>query len=660
MKRILYLSIAVVLLLTFFLTGCGTKTPTSSETQEPTETKAPEETAAPEKTKAPEETQAPEPNGDAPLVLKESPYLQGKGLPPVEERMPKEPKITNEMPPELLQYEIGKYGGTLRTVRTDVNWDANVFLVNCESLINSPGREGKEITPNIVKSYEVSADQKEFTFTLREGMRWSDGEPVTMEDVKFAINDVLFNKELTPSIPAWLCAAGKADGTPMAFEVVDDYTFKIKFDQPYGGFLIQLSVNGNGRGYHDFIRPAHYLKKYHKDYADPEELEKAIAEANFEPGEWANLFNKMDVTYYEVNNPEAIGFPQLTPWILTKDGDVKILERNPYYFKIDPAGNQLPYIDRIQSTLVQDLEMVQMKILAGEVDHSYEWAVMSKISLYKEYEEKGGFKTYTNTKLHRTATDIFLNLTYEDENWRKVVRDLRFRQALNLGLDKQEIADTVYYGYAKPAEIQGTEYNPEAANKLLDEMGMTKGPDGFRRGPDGKKFVILFEYAPLMSDFEPMAQLVAEQWKLLGLDVQLKQIDSTLWGTRVSANEIQCTLLWSSGLVMEWNYADWSANIWGPLWYQWYTSNGQQGEKPPEEVLKFYTLVDDLQKLSFEEAKARGPEEIRAELKKNLWLFITTQDVIQPVCVNAKIRNFSDAGLAYGQNFAGEQWWFDE
>jgi len=648
MKRILCLVVAVMLLFSFVLVGCGTKTPTSSETQKPQVTKAAEATTAPAE------------NANKPLVLKDSPYFQGKGLPPVANRMPKEPKITNEMPTDELKYQTGKYGGTLRTVRTDINWDADVFLVNEESLINSPGREGKEITPNIVKSYEVSTDQKEFTFVLRDGMKWSDGQPVTMEDVKFAVNDVLMNKELTPTFPAWLCAAGKAAGNPMTFEAIDNLTFKIKFDQPYGGFLIQLSVNGNGRGYADFIKPAHYLKKYHKTYANAAELEKAIVDAKFKSGEWVNLFNKMDIIYYEVNNPEAIGFPQLTPWILTKNGDVKILERNPYYFKMDSEGQQLPYIDQIQSTLVQNLEMVTMKILAGEVDHSYEWAVMSKIALYKENEAKGGFKTYINTKLHRTGTDIFLNMTYKDANWRKVVQDIRFRQALNLALNKQEIADTVYYGYAKLGQIQGTEFNLAAANKLLDEMGMTKGTDGFRKGPDGKKFTIPFEYAPHMTEFTAMAQLVAEQWKMLGLDVQLKQIDTALWGTRSAANELQCTLLWSSGLVMEWNFADWSNNLWGPLWNTWYTSNGKQGEKPPQDVLDFYKLADDLQQLSFADAKQKGPADIRANLKKNLWLFMPTQDIIQPVCVNAKIRNFADAGLAYGQNFAGEQWWFDK
>src|SRR5450756_2621177 len=150
------------------------------------------------------------------MVLKESPFLQGKGLPAVADRMPKEPKLTNEMPADELNYKIGKYGGTLRTVRLEPIWDGTVWCVATEPLLNSPGRLGKEITPNVVKSYEVSADQKEFTFVLRDGMKWSDGQPLTTDDVAFAVNDVLMNKELTPIFPTWLCAAGKQGNTPMA------------------------------------------------------------------------------------------------------------------------------------------------------------------------------------------------------------------------------------------------------------------------------------------------------------------------------------------------------------------------------------------------------------------------------------------------------------
>jgi len=646
MKKSLCLVYAIVLLFSFTLAGCGAKTTTSTqESSKPAET-----------TKAPEATKSPEADTKKPIVLKDSPFFQGKGLPKVADRMPKEPKLTNEMPADELNYKIGEYGGTLRTVRIG-DWDVELFASCNEPLLNSIGYIGKEVTPNIVKNYEVSADQKEFTFVMRDGMRWSDGQPLTTDDVAFAVKDVLMNKELTPIFPAWLNAAGKQGSTPMALEVVDKTTFKIKFDQPYGGFPMQLAIDGY-RGYTDLIKPAHFLKKYHKTYAVATELEKMTTDAKFKAGEWINLFNKMDVNNWETCSPEAIGFPTLAPWLLTKNGDIKIFERNPYYFKMDSDGQQLPYIDQIQSTAVQDLEMVTMKIIAGEVDDSYQWATTMKLALYKENEAKAGIKIYTKTKMTRTAADIYLNQTYKDPTWQKVVQDVRFRQALNYAFDKKDIVDTVYNGYAKPGTINGGEFNLVAGNKLLDEMGMKKGADGFRKGPDGKKFTINFAYTLDMPNFQPLAQLVTEEWKLLGLDVQLKLIDFALWSTRNAANELQCHMLYSVGPVMPNFTAEWGASYWGQQWDVFYKSNGKSGIAPPADVLNFYKMVDSLRTAVSYEGSKKIIEQIRADMAKNLWYFVTTEDVIQPVVISAKLRNYDDAGFAFSNVLGAEQWWF--
>ncbi len=494
---------------------------------------------------------------------KQSPMLDDKGLPPVKDRLPKEPKLTNELPADLLDYEIGTYGGTLRTVRTDIGNDTAIFVIQNEPLVNTPGMLGEEVTGNVLKDYKVSEDQKEFTFYMREGLKWSDGQPVTVEDVRFAVEDVLFNKELTPAFPIWLKSSAEENGTPFQFRVIDNYTFKMSFDRPYGGFLMQLAVQG-WRGYTDLLKPKHVLRKYHVKYTPLAELEPLIKEAGFGKGEWAKLFAYKDVLNNEITQPKAIGFPVLTPYIQVKAGDRIEFERNPYYFKVDAAGNQLPYIDKLQSTLVQNIEMVNLKILSGEVDHSYEYISLPKLPLLKENETKGGYTLYLN-KLHRTANDIHLNLTYNDPNWRKVVRDVRFRKALNLALDKEEIADTVFYGFARPSPIEGTRFDLDEANALLDEMGMKKGPDGFRVGPDGKRFTIPFEVSAVNEDFIALGQLVVEQWKQLGLDVTLKQIDGTLWATRNNANELKATIMFTPGPV-QWARHEWGQNIWAPLW----------------------------------------------------------------------------------------------
>lgn len=637
MRKVLLFVLVTVFIFSVVLTGCNSKT---------------KDTTTASKGTSENLNKKPAEDSNKPVELTESPFLKGKGLPAVKDRMPKEPKISNEMSPKELDYKIGKYGGTLRTVRMDPVWDGVVWTLDTEPLLNSPSRLGEEITPNVVKSYKASADQKEFTFVLRDGMKWSDGQPVTTDDVKFQFEDVIMNKDITPIFPQWLRAGGAVDGTPATLEIADSLTFKIKFDKPYGGFPLQLTTGD----YQDLIKPSHYLKKFHKKYSDPKELDKLVADAKFQPGEWYNLFNRKAPSGWNAGYPEAIGYPVLYPYVPVQDGDKRIFERNPYYFKIDKQGQQLPYIDKVESTFVQNLEMASVKILAGEVDFSYEWAPITKVALYKENEAKSGIKLLTKTTLHRTAADIFLNMTYKDPVWRKVVQDIRFRQALNLALNKKEIVDTVYYGLAKPSDMEGTEYNIDEANILLDEMGMTKGADGFRVGPDGKKFTMYFTYSNWMTAFAPTAQLISEQWKQLGLDIKLKQVENTLSDQLVSANEVEISMMFSHGPVLA-MYNDWGYDRWGRLWNLYYTTNGKEGEEPPADVKKFYKLVDSIKVLPNDEAQ-KAREQIREEMKKNLWYFIPAEDVSQPVVINAKLKNVDDAGFQIANSFAGEQWWF--
>lgn len=435
-KRVLL--IICVFLLILVVTSCQSSSSVSGGKTAP---KTPQALEEPIPSEEPEESKEPEK-----VVYKQSPYLEEKDLPPVEERLPKEPKIAYEMPEEF-DMEIGTYGGTYRSAHSAAEWDPDVFCAANEALLGTPGALGVEITGNVLKGYDVSADQKEFTFYLREGLKWSDGEPVTTEDFRFVWEDVINNSELTPIFPSWLNSAAKADGKPAVFEFLDEYTFKVRFDEPYGGFPVRIAIRG-WTGYTELLKPAHYLKQFHKKYADANELEEKIKEVGLQPGEWVSLFHDKDIVNWELFSTKAIGFPALYPWLLTKRADnMSEMERNPYYFKIDKAGNQLPYLDKIVSYQLQDNEMVNMKIIAGEVDYSQETALM-KLSLYKE-NEKNGYKVYLSRQ-HVTPADIFLNLTYEDTVWRQVVRDIRFRKALNMALDRQEIIDSIYYGFAEP------------------------------------------------------------------------------------------------------------------------------------------------------------------------------------------------------------------
>ncbi|OAS87818.1 ABC transporter substrate-binding protein [Metabacillus litoralis] len=591
--------------------------------------------------------------------FKQSPMLNDKGLPDVKERLPLEPKLPNEMPAKFLQFEIGKYGGELNTVTRDPKWDADLFVMSNEPLLNTPGILGEEVTGNVLKDYEVTEDQKEFTFYMREGLKWSDGEPVTTEDVRFAVEDVLLNEEIMPIVPSWLHSGGNAQGNPLKLEVVDEYTYKISFDEPYGGFPIALAI-GNWRGYNDLLKPAHYLKQFHKKYADAAELEKLIKEAKL--GEdtestWVNFFNYMDITEREMSHSNAVGFPSLYPWTMKEmDKTYAIYERNPYYFKVDPEGNQLPYIDSIKSTIVQDTEVVGLKTIAGEVDFSRETTALTKMPVYRENAEKGGYEALL-ANMHVTPSDVFLNQTYNDPVWREVVQDIRFRQALNFAIDREEIIDSLYFGFAEPSEITDSKLDLDKANQLLDEMGMKKGTDGYRIGPDGKRFSIPFEVQAAAPDIVPLAELLVEMWKEIGIHAAVKTIDGTLWGTRNTANELKASIMWTHTPL--YYMSDYGETFWGPLWDSWWQSGGETGEEPPEHVKKFFTLMDELQVSTPEEAKA-VEEKIREEMKNNLHYFVHVEKVKQPLIVNNKLGNITDKGTAISINFAGEQMYFKE
>ena len=625
----------------------ATPAPTVPPTEVPTE--------APEATPVTEATPTPAPPEAAPSKYKEAPMLaelvaQGK-LPPVDERLPKEPKLVNEHAAHLLDLEVGQYGGTARFGTTTPEFDAELFVACNEPLINTPSILGEEFTPNILKDFTVSDDQTEFTFTLREGLRWSDGELVTTEDVRFAVEDVLFNEELTAAIPPWLRSANKPSGDPLKLEVVDDFTFKISFSDPYGGFITSVAIQG-WRSYVELLKPAHYLKQFHIKYTSLENLEPLIKEQNLDT--WVQLFALKDITNWEMCRKEAIGFPMLYPWLI-KDvsADRVIYERNPYYFKVDADGQQLPYFDRLHSWIMANQDIFTMKQLAGEIDFTARFTVLTNLPLYME-NEKNGYRVYLQRD-HVTHSDIFLNLTYDDPTWRQIVRDVRFRKALNMAIDRAEILDAVYYGYGEMPTIVPSEYDPEEAEKLLDEVGMDqRDGDGFRLTPDGQPFVIPFEYFTTDPTFAPVAEILAENWKAVGINTTAKGIDNALWGQRNAANELQASILWT--VLPLWYWPDMTQGLWCPLWNRWWNTGGQDGEEPPAEIKTFYEKMAAISVVSPEQGR-QAYEEARKLVYDNVWFMPPLENIRQVMLVNANFGNIPDdpSVISIAVDFSFEQ-----
>jgi peptide/nickel transport system substrate-binding protein len=599
----------------------------------------------------------------AQMKYKESPMLSelvraGK-LPPVEERLPKVPGMVRDVPKEDVNLEIGRYGGTIRTVTSEATFNPYTFCMSNEPLLRGPGLLGDDTQGNVLQDYRVSPDGKVFTFTMREGMKWSDGAPVTSEDVLFAYEDVLLNKEITPVFPAWLRVGGRGSGEPMKLEVIDKYTFRISFAEPYGGFPVQLGIVG-WKGYSELLKPKHFLKQFHTRYTPLERLEPLIQKEALAKGEWWTLFNKKDVLNWELTGPAAIGFPVLYPWVIVEyQAAVARYERNPYYWKVDAAGNQLPYVDRLRSEVVADEKVNTLKIISGEVDFRTDGG-LTDLPIYRQNAQKGGYQVLL-LDMHRTYADVNLNLTNPDPVWRQVVRDVRFRRALNMSINRQEIIDAVYYGFASLPQTVPSDYDPDRANQLLDEMGLSRrDAEGFRLGPDGKTFVIPFEINAPRPDIIPVSEMVVEYFKAVGVKTTMKVIEGGLWSTRNSANELKATVFWEHYPPLWWG-AIWDVVPvrWGPLWWQWINSGGKQGEEPPAEVKRIVELIQKALVSPPEERQGIVNEFTRLQ-RENIFIMVTAEKHKDSVIANKKLGNVPHKGFGISALFSGEQFFYKQ
>ena len=517
-------------------------------------------------------------------------------LPPVNERLPENPLVLTQersaAPDGLLdELKIGQYGGTVRLVNLAPNFAPEMYFMTIETLLARPGSISMEhpLTGNIFESYEISPDKTTFTFQMRRGMRWSDGEPLTTEDVAFYHEDILHNELLTPNIGSRYRSGLAPTGDVYQFEVIDDYSWRITFSEATPGFLDE--VNKPWLDYTVFIQPKHYLAQFHADYADADELDKKVADADLLSDEWPRLFNLKMLTPWEGKTPDVVDIPVLHPWVVTSSSPTQtIFERNPYYFKVDAAGNQLPYIDGIVSTKVEGSEGANLKIIAGEVDLADELAKISSLPLYRE-NEGNGYRALGSGVPYNPVVHAF-NFAYEDPLWRELAGDLRFRQALNLAINRDEIIDAVYYGFASPPVWVPSEFNLEEANRLLDEVGLDqRDNDGWRLGPAGERFDINLEVAAHLPDTVPANELIAEHYKAAGIFTTLKVVEIGLLFEHRNANQLQIDTVWNEATTMHaFGHARSHLIHHIPPWNQWYNSGGTAGEEPPDWFQELYEL----------------------------------------------------------------------
>lgn len=566
------------------------------------------------------------------MEFQEAPMLRTKvavgELPPVEERLPEEPLVIK--PCE----EIGQYGGTLRLISQEGNYNNHNMTFGYEFLASySP--DMSKIYPNVLKGWKVSEDAKKFTLYLRKGMRWSDGVPFTADDIVFYFEDVALNKDLFPAPPSRFVIGGEAG----VVRKIDDYTLEISFKEPYGSFIETLC-----RWRPNAYLPKHFLKQFHPEYTPMDEIEKAVKKEGFNT--WVGLFqSKMGGMFDSWGIPER---PVLTFWVAQNslDKPVQMLVRNPYYWKVDTEGNQLPYIDRVERYLINDYEAQLLKTLAGEIDFQWSlvWGALKNHPIVMENRGKGDYRLMRFWWPPDNRGAVRFNMSHNDSTLKNLFNDRRFRIALSVAINREEINELIFEGQGEPSHptpMSGPpfygeklfknylEYDPKLANQLLDEIGLVTKRDkkGYRLRPDGERLRMVNSVVTYWSEDQEITELYKEYWKAIGIEVVNKPMalgmvtavhrsldfDIITYSTSVGGRPMNP--LWR-GVYFPLDAGFAIASQWG----LWFATGGEKGDEPPEDLKRMMKIRDEAIRESNEEKRIVLTLEAFEILEENLWM----------------------------------------
>lgn len=603
---------------------------------------------------------------EAPMLTE---MVEAGELPPVAERLPVNPRVFP------VYEEIGTYGGTIVRGFTGPSdrWGPTKLLEERILEFEQPNADTIELVPGYIDAWEIQDDGATFSFTLKEGLRWSDGEPVTTRDVQFWYEDIFLNEDLTPTISELYQVNGEA----LTVEIVDEQTFLVQFSGPYPLFpeiLAKESTGAPGLDRPGFIQPFHYLSQFHPNYVSEDDLAAVIEEYAVE--EWTNLWDSSGQIQAWWFNPDL---PVITPWrvVVPPPADTVVMERNPYYYGVDAEGNQLPYIDRIEHRFFEDREAFNLMIIQGEIDVQARHVQAANFTLYKENEESGN---YSVVIWNNASTGALLpNLNTTNETLAALYADSRFIQALNIAIDRVTINELVFSGLGEPRqaspvtgspyfdaeyETLWTEYDPEAANALLDEIGLTElDADGFRLNADGERISIVVESQSENDSLE----LVASFWADIGIEALPRVIERSLLEERRANNEIEMYLsgVDRSSVVSAdpRRYLGWEtcANE----YYNWWNSDGESGIEPAADhwIRDAWAAWDSAKSAAtLEEAQAFVQDMITVNRDNNCFIGLVGEEPSLYI-VNNDIGNFpagltSDDALRTPGNGAPMQWFF--
>lgn len=517
-------------------------------------------------------------------------------LPPRDQRLPDRPLVVEPIDGDAA------YGGEWQMAVTGppgAHW--LLRTIGYEHLVRwRPGVvdfSANDVLPNLAEGVEVNADATVYEFALRSGVKWSDGAPFTADDIVFAFEDVLTHSDPgLPALPLWMTT----DGAPPKLIKVDDHTIRFQFERTNSLFLQRLATpDGNVLTSY----PAHYLTDVHAAYGD--DIEARAHEEGLDG--WADFFlSRSDLWSHEGH------LPTLNAWHLTTSltgtAQQVVAERNPYYWKVDTDGRQLPYIDRVVFSVIAEPEVIVLRMSNGELDlmDPFETELQDKPVLARgrssgDYDFVDTFPSWMNTMM------IALNLASEDPAKREVFNNRDFRIGLSHGINRDEIIDVVYRRqgeawqaaprpeskfYDEEMAKQYTNFDPAAANRHLDLVLPEKDARGRRLGPDGEVFSFAVDVATsLRPDWVEALELIKGHWSAVGIDMRINGIDRSLFSERGNANLHDASVWYGDGgleVVLEprWYFPFSSWSLYATPWALWFADPATEGALEPPTAAK--------------------------------------------------------------------------
>ena len=432
---------------------------------------------------------------------------------------------------------------------------------------------------------------------------------------------------------------------------------------PYGLFM---RIVAGMRGSHLTERPKHYLSQFHPKYQDKATLDKMVKDAGYE--HWYQLLNS------KTNPRNNLDHPVLYAWhlIVAPPKIPIVIERNAYYWKVDPEGNQLPYIDRLEFMLVEGKAQLNIRAIQGETDMQLRHISFGNYPLFQENKEKGDYRLILWDS-GEWETMIGINHTNQDLVLREIVQDKRFRFACSLGMNREEIIEAAYLGLTEPNQVSPlktsphywepqakdmTEHDPDRANAYLDEMGLTeRDSEGYRLRLDGKRLTLVYEYTDIFGAWGIIGELLVQHWKDIGIELIVKEGARELIGLRMASNEVDVAVFQGAAefdpLIQPRPFmaGTWQGS-WGQEYAKWWNSGGAEGIEPTGDVLKLFEIWEEIKVTVDEQEQIRLFRQMLEINRDNLFhIGISTPPPVLLVVKN-DLRNVPEDAM-FSSHFRG-------